>query len=640
MNKRFWTFLGTLLALLIALAATVQPQLGGDWSEYSLMAIAIGRHGGPDIRLDDVRAAQRAMPFGTAEFERIGSSLDSPVPALWFFRAKNKDVFASHFFAYSGLAALPFAALERAGRSPMRAFLLVNSLFVFVLGIALYRLFGSPQRTALALLIFMLAGGIGYWQWTSTECMTAAAFLGALVFFRTGAPIAAGVLAGIASLQNPPVIAFVVLAPLFTIATDDDPRLSLAERARLALKPRNLAGLAIVVAFAAIPVLFNLWAWGVPSIIAKTATRPALVTASRLFSYYFDLNQGLLVGAPGIVIALAVLSARAAIASRTERRRMLLVLGTGAAGCLALAIPALSTVNWNSASAGMMRYAFWGSMPLLFVLFQWLARMTRWPSGLLLSVLAVQAGATYAAAGYGFLEFGPLARAALAFRPQWYNPEPELFAERAAHQEKLLDPGRAYIYVAGNRPMKAMAQAGYRGLATDLCGRDGEIATFASRTAAGEGWEYLNGPFTCAHRSVHDEPLAIGPGEFNGARMRLDSGWSGVEDDHAGWHGVWSDAASSVLTVLLPTARDVHRVTFSGEYYGGNQETGVRINGVDLGRHRLAPNGTIALPPQAGRAVSSLRIELVHQAPRDPAADPSNSDPRHLAFFLRQLQVD
>ena len=514
MDRPRWTFLLGLLSLLIGLSWVLQPKLAGDWSEYSLTAIAMARHGGPDIRLADVRAAQRAIPSGAAEFERVAKSIRSTdtVPALWFFRARNKDVFASHFFAYSGLAAIPMTALGRAGKSPARAFLIVNSLFVFVLGIALYRLFGSARRAALALLMFMLSGGMAYWQWTSTECMSAAAFLAALIFFATGAPIAAGVLAGIATVQNPPLLLFAVFAPVLTMVMNDDPGLSFADRAKRALKPRNLAGLAIVFACAAIPVLFNIWAWGVPSIIAATASNPALMSASRLFSYYFDLNQGLIVGAPGICIVLAVLATREAIRAPAESGRMTLLLGTALLCSISLALPALSTVNWNSASAGMMRYAFWGSVPLLLVLYDWLARMRAWPSALLLLALVVQAGASYAASTYDFLHFGPLARLAFDHRPQIYSPELELFAERTTHDETGLDAGRAYIYRAGNQPMKVLAHAGYSGLAADLCGPDRRVAAFASRTPAGQGWEYLNGPFVCAQPATSQRSPPAQPG--------------------------------------------------------------------------------------------------------------------------------
>lgn len=66
--------------------------------------------------------------------------------------------------------------------------------------------------------------------------------------------------------------------------------------------------------------------------------------------------------------------------------------------------------NWNSDAAGVMRYAFWASMPFLFALFWRLRTLPRWPVALLFGVVLVQAVCTAEAKRYNYVELSPLCK--------------------------------------------------------------------------------------------------------------------------------------------------------------------------------------------------------------------------------------
>ena len=70
------------------------------------------------------------------------------------------------------LAAIPFKLLQLAGLPPYKCFQIVNLGFIFILGLALFRLFGCARRAMFGVGLFMLCGGVLYWNWCSPEAST------------------------------------------------------------------------------------------------------------------------------------------------------------------------------------------------------------------------------------------------------------------------------------------------------------------------------------------------------------------------------------------------------------------------------------------------------------------------------------
>ncbi|WP_342116623.1 hypothetical protein [Pseudoduganella sp. OTU4001] len=423
-------FAALLALVLLACALAKRPSTAGDFEEYALMTIAIASHGSPDIRPADIDTLQRLAPPGYFETRlatlREGMAGGAQVPLAGFHRGRDGATYAIHFFAFPALAALPYAALEALGANPLKCFQLVNTAAIFVLGLALFRFFGSAARASTALLLFLLCGGLLYWNWANPEILSATTLLAAFLYFASGAPLAGGVLAGVASMQNPGIVLAL-------------PALALLRPQPLAalLQPRMLAGLALGLLLFALSPAFNLLKFGTPSIIAAISASPALMSGSRLFSLFFDLNQGMIVAIPGVAAALLLWGWRGQAA-----------LGLLCAACtLLLALPGLTVSNWNSGAAGVMRYAFWAAMPLLFLLLHRLQAVTQWPGKAMLALLAVQAGATALATTYRHTSFSPQARWVMTHFPAAYNPEPEIFAERLSGNEAPLDPARSYRWL-------------------------------------------------------------------------------------------------------------------------------------------------------------------------------------------------
>jgi hypothetical protein len=487
-------FFAISLVLCVTAAILTPPRASGDWPEYITTAIAVASHATPDIRVSDVQSAEAAFPDGTVYFRQIAAKLDAPqgVPELGFHRASDGQVYAWHFFAYPAVVAAPLALLKNFGLTPARAFVLANWAFVLVLALSLRRLFKSSLHAAVGVSLFVLTGGLGYCTWTSPEWACAAALLSALALYLSDAPIFAGVLAGFAASQNPSMAAFIGFAPLLHLIANWDPAVSLFAQLKRQLNWRIAAGLVLAAAGAAAPYLFNLWAWGVPSLIAKESTTLALIGADRLLSYYLDPNQGLIIGFPAVVVGLIAM---------IRARRDLLLAVIAVIFTTVLALPTLTTQNWNSAAAGVMRYAFWSAMPLVFVLLLVAASQSRARGALLAVLLAVQALAAYAATTYSYLQMGPLAKLVLRIAPNAYNPEPEIFVERTIHRDLVqqVDPDRVIVFNTDDgKPRKALVHQQHRTPDAELCGPGGRLDGYTV-SDAGQGWRYFNGPFRCSH---------------------------------------------------------------------------------------------------------------------------------------------
>lgn len=579
-----------LLAVLLVFPLRQKAGMFGDAEEYILMTKAIATHGSPAILPGDL--TQLKEPQG-------------------FSRGSDGATYAIHFFGYPALAALPYKLLQAAGANPLKCFQVVNLLALFILGLTLFRFFGSAGRAFAGLILFMLTGGALYWNWSSPEVLSAAALLAAFLWFAMGAPIYGGLLAGLASMQNPTIVFSLAFLPMLNAWRDR----SLSPL----FKPRMIAGLALGGMLFSLAPLFNLAKFGTPSIIAKTATSSALVSGERLFSLFFDLNQGMLVAMPAVAIALLCLGWR----KESWRRELLLSL-LCLASMLAFCLPALSVVNWNSGAAGVMRYAFWAAMPLLFVVLHRLRSMADWPRTGMVALLLVQALAMAACLRYSHLQFSPQASWVMNHVPHLYNPEPELFVERSMGNEAVLQAMQAYqwkdkhgiavktLYFTGpGAPLPGES----------LCGSGQTINGSKPPVSAAPGWEYLNGPVECRPAVNLD---AAQPG-------LLASGWQAPDVVGDKVSGVWGVAATASLVIDVPDGVALGRVRVLGDYLPGtiSPRSHIIVNGRDMGWQDLRAPVFLELPHDGARR---LTIELHHDQPLP-------DEGRQLTFYLKSITL-
>lgn len=626
-RSRFALLLAVLLTLL---PLFYSPAHNGDANEYILSTLALATHGTPELRLDDLHEAERLAPELTPPYALLEAGMRDPNTDLYaaYYRGRGGDVYSVHFFGYPLLATLPFKALRAAGLPPLRCFQIVNLTLVFILGLSLYRLFDHAAKALSGVVLFMLCGGMLYWNWSSPECVSAAALLAGLVYFSSAAPLRGGLLAGIATLQNPTIVFFFGFAPVLFLCLHYQAQSGWRANIARALQPRHLAGIGLGLALFASAPLFNLWAFGVPNIIAKTFTNTELIGHIRLVSFYFDLNQGMIVAIPGLLAALLL---ALWLTPPGQRKSDAIALLLCALFSVSLALPALAINNWNSGATGVMRYAFWSAMPFLFVLLWRLRRVAAWPAAALLALALAQAGCMLNALNYEYLEFSPLERWLFIHAPGLINPEPEIFAERSKHNDDYLNPAQTYSFIDRGRAIKSIYNLKNPDAEQQLCGPGAKFAPGNHFVDSYFQWRYINGPLQCESRDLSDILLSA-PGR-QGAELHLQGGWGNPEHGGGDWTGAWSDGPVSRVRVALGDGPRPAALRITGHYFDGVRRSRVLVNGVDLGWQQL--NVLHALPLQAlpYPAGNMLEIELRHEAPH-PAGDTDN---RALAFFLQKI---
>lgn len=487
-----------LFIAVLSLAALLltRPSKSGDFQEYALMTIALASHGTPDIRLADVEISARLSPevglVAVHQQLRAGMLHGADYPFPGFVHGKDGRYYAIHFFAYPALAALPFKLVDAVGGQPFKAFQVVNLGALAILTMALFRFTGSAPRAMFGTVFFLLSGGLLYSNWISPEFFTACALLSGLLFVLLGRPYLGALLAGLAAMQNPPLVFFSVFAPLIRIChVHAQEGIGFGAALRKVVDRHTVLASFLQAGLAALPVLFNLAKFGVPSVIAVLATTPVLITPARLLSFFFDLNQGAIVGLP-----VAMLLVLAQLAS-TNRLRWLPHTLAAVLFSVAMAIPSLSTVNWNSGASGMMRYALWGGMPLFYLALVYLQRLPRWPLALAAAILLAQAGMVKFARSYSHVEFSPAARLVLSVVPALYEPEPEIFIERTLHEDGAVHGDVVAAYPSAAAPVKLLFSAQSRAAHAALCGPDGEVALDGASGHWPGGWTYLDGAPRC-----------------------------------------------------------------------------------------------------------------------------------------------
>jgi len=621
------------LCAVFALLCLSKARLIGDGMEYLTMAQGFVAHGSPELRPSDVEAI-RTMPAQALKRGGLPVDLLERTHARvahegaiegGYARGRDGGVYAIHFWLYSLLAAPFYLLASLLGQNPFMSLVALN-IAILAAGAWLLRAWlpraGLPEFGLVALM-----GPLYYTIWIGPEVMAGCCvLLAVLAALRRDLPMAV-LLAGLGATQNPSIAGLIPAAGAYALLYRCFPSAALLAPAERA--PRPLRGALLVLAgmiAAVLPFLWNQSVFGMPSIISRYYFDLSLVTPERLFSFLFDLNQGLVVGLPALLSSAAIVLLGA---GRGRRRIWLLHLGIATLLMLGMALPTLAASNWNSGALFVSRYAYWTSMPILAVCIAALVRLdarSRWLALVLAVLLQGLAGwQAYRGRTPAFIAQGRLAELVLDHAPRWYNPDPEIFLERERHHDGVMRSEDVVIHRGPHGPSKLMRYWSNLDDSGGLCTpgahlEAGHVATLAS------GWRYYNAPLRCAAGPAPAMRIAVGPG----MPPILGSGWSGIEGS-----AVWTDGPRSSLRIVVPEGRRLRHIGLEGRYFDGVRATRVRLDGVDLGEIVLG-RGPLALPAPAG-AGQVLELGLEH---RLPPVSIGARDRRALGFLLQGVLLE
>lgn len=415
-SSRFDRFLRLILIVFsigcVISVAGQKPILTGDAREYYLTAESFANHQTPDLRTEDVNGVRGLF---AQDFQET-----LPDQPFGYFLARDGRLYSFHFWLYPLMTLPAQSILKWLGVDRLRAFAWTNTFFYLAAlwSVALF-FRGSRAQRLTFLGLSALNPVLFYLDWTHPEVWSFALVTLSLVCFSRRNLTAATLFASLAATQNPPLIflaGFYILLRLWGLRRSFD-------------LPKAL-GVVLAGAPAAAPMLFYFLFFGTPNLILQTGMAdPKLASWARLADLYLDLNMGLL---PYIPLALCTVFIL--VIMSLLRRKLTPVLGL-APVLLLMSVACLQTANWNHGAAGLNRYAVW-HLPLLFYLFADLLPMNRlavrW---LALAAVVTQAAILLTLGPVGYMQFSPVARWVMERAPALYNPDPEVFAERALGRE-------------------------------------------------------------------------------------------------------------------------------------------------------------------------------------------------------------
>ncbi len=495
-----------LLGLVAALSFS-QVDREGDWAEYLAYAHAFSTHLTPDIRPQDSAYVANLMPSPQSAAGQAHDTLEAGgIPHSGFhgdhLETASGKVYTWHFWLYSAFVAPLLTIVRWLGLPPLNAFVLCNWLFLLgALGYLAFYWKAPPLEKHILAALVLLTGTTYYVWWPHPETFTASLVLLALMLASDRRYGWALLAAALPATQDPPVAVLVFLIAALTLA--DTYTISVEP---FSIKPksgsyRRLLCIVVALCVAFSPVIFYEITLGVPNPIVEAGqARLSLISWPRLYSLYFDLDQGLVVAAPGVFIGAAAIALLALAKGLRRQRRaeavsLISPLVVGSAISILMAIPALSGTNWNHGQSVFIRYAYWIGMPVLFGLAGSLARLSRWLR--VSAVSAVVALQLLTVAFYGVwgknwrandLSFKPMARFVMEHDPRLYDPVPAIFIVRSTHH--LVShisnyENRVYLFPNRGEPTKELLQISKLRTLPPQC-MNGHV------TREEDGWVYLD----------------------------------------------------------------------------------------------------------------------------------------------------
>lgn len=619
-----------LLVALLGLNAVFSraPSISGDGREYFMMSRGFLERGSPALHSQDLVA-----------LARLGDSVGFVEEALrapkleWFgyFPARNGKQYCYHFWLYSLVNVPALAASRFFGFSPLRSFLVTNSLLIVLAAFILLFKTNLPAWARAGVLLMFLGGGATFYlDWTGPEIFSASLVVIGISLLLSHRPLLAALAFAAAAQQNPPIAPLVAASLAFWLWRCVSALKDRKETFRTLA--RQVFGVAAIVALALMSPLFYWNQFDTPSLlVAHGSSEAKFITTNRLLSYYFDFDQGLMRGAPfllgSLFFSLLIALARPAAAGRW----ILGGLGLMAAS-VAIALPSLTTVTWVAGCRVFLRYALWGAIPLWFATVILLHAATpRQRTAILGVALACQfawIAAVYRGSGaeVSFREHSWLTRQVIRHFPEHYNPDPFIFAVRAVRSWVLPfqpAPGMIYYYEHPGRISKLMYHTEGRANWIPECAAtpaDLEKAPGIERIRADGGWSYLNLGNACPLQNGHPDPaLWLGyqdrysPIDAKGVSFVQGSDWEPhVWENQTGWGkaedwGVWTDGESAHISFLLPQPPGgpmALTLTGIGRPAQGqtHQECDVYVNGIFTGVARFVRDvrstATLPLSPE------------------------------------------
>lgn len=646
-NKASYLLFLVLSVFLLTVSLMSKPQRNGDGHEYSLIAKAFINHYSPDILLSDIAERIKDVKINDSEnysidyFENIKKDMQNEkenAGEAGIFKTDENKYYGYHFWFYPLLASVSEKVLTGLNINPLKAFQFINALFFIF---ALLVLTKKEKESWLCIFLFFFAGGIFYLKWTHPEVMLYIFIFFAFFYLIKRKEHLSAIFIALASVQ---VISFSLLFLVIPVYH------SIVNRKNIFMVISGLlrqwwvwlCGLLSISS-----VIFYYINYGKLSLIGTEASNIANINAGHFLSYYFDLDQGLWLGAPWVVLYLIFYLLRINKITKDVHLDFIFSLVFSVLIC----IPLLANNGVNVGQSIFQRYGLYSIAPLI----AW----TGVYANLILNNNIKKFFILILASGYIFSNKGPFAAENYLSHKIWtayilehypgiYNPESYMFILRTFPADQWTDKQASSYAYTNNKgivtkiiyrndvpsPLSNNCSGHYRRIS------DGHIVDFTKTINAGYGWRYLNENMYCDGFKPYTGMKYLTQG-FNSIDFRKKGlpdfvmGISGISQEEE-W-GRWSDG--KYIKIHLKGTFVRHTIfDLDLQPFGPNHGKKLVITIDNISRDLiLSKDGNYVVEFDFITPVINPYINIEIPDPTSPLASGLSNDERKLGIGIRKI---
>ena len=647
--------------VVLVFSISTTPRCYGDGHEYLIMAQAFLNHATPNIRVGDIVERQQQIasfsqkdctPSTLAGMKSVVSLGIADEPGYGLFHNKQGDYYSFHFWLYPAYVAIIEAIIKIVGVNPFAAFQIANSLLIIAIsGYVLFKVKGTLTRQLAIIFAFILGGSLFYLKWTHPEFFIAIfLFIGFIVLYQRLYSLSLLSLA-IVAIQVVSLWAVFIVIPLL---------LFLQDRQQFYPEITKLAKQWSVWLFCILPIaspLFYYLNFGKISLIGAICTDIALISWSHLYSFWFDLDQGVIVGVPWLLPVVLIFLIGIKNASPKSKLDFLIAVFAS----LIICIPLLAQTNVNSGQSVFQRYALYAVCPITaWAGYYFLDIVQKKYLQLILLIISIAYSAIFSGpkAIDDSPSHKPWTKFILEHFPDSYNPEPGVFFARGipGHPQWSRYSDRMAVYRNQQGAIRKVlfpidkAEVALANFCEgQLVDEQGGRVDFTKGTHQAYGWAYINGVMHCDGLEL-DTVISLPP-QYS---VPLLSGIDFSRDGFPEWvefatglsayegNGRWSNGNAVILKLKAPIPERFSLNLMMSPFAENLGKTiKVDVNGVsnsilvDSKDPKNYPINVV-LPTATNEAI----IKIIIAKPISPEELGISGDPRKLGLYFSKIGFD
>jgi len=622
----------------------------GDGKEYILMTQSLLNHGTPDLRPEDASDVLKQFKISQNNFSEPFFECASNKECLnntnivnnhVYFESQSGKYYSWHFFAYPLLNTMSYYLYQKIDKAPTVSFAFVNGAFLLLAIFLVITQLSENIIYKITIIIATLAPtSYSYLKWNHPESVTYSLIVISLILFKNRHYLSSSMILAISSLQNPP-IAFASFI-IYLISSHQAIGFNRKLPSKILdlskdVKQHLIAGLIIASVILAPSVIYFINFDTSNLIVAHGYSDAKFISINRLYDFYFDLNQGMI-----LLIPYSMLFIIAGIVFKLRSKNKLLEIKTAVIFItlsIVTAIPCLTTINWNPGGADVLRYAYWNSVFIIFAFAEINKSLTskKLVSLFFAGFICTQFMITIMNSKFQWfsrdsVQISTPAIFILENYPRLYNPTPEIIVERSINAEV----GSSHSFLNKN-PLLVIKN----GDAVKQIGGDVLLASYCETNSKKkiEGVIFSNIKSNCKLfkdnvSGILTYPLFVASLsnnlDYNIKNLNYTMGWSVIENGFR-----WSDGNQSFIAFDYNKLEgQANEISIYGFKYDNNAKATVYLNGLEIyeGEFNMT-NGHIDIKLVSELLDKNNVLRFEWHTPTKP----SNGDFRSITFALQKI---